>query len=109
MAKPWRPFSRAAAIFSSGLDTPSPEKKVWVCRSMLKAIAGRLVWAARNAKSRFQGVGTGVRGAGPGRTDDSATQGRHRRGARWLRVPAQRVLSFPDVLPRAAREGADAG
>src|SRR5438270_4451488 len=49
MANPCRPFSRAAAMFSSGLDTPSPEKKVWVCRSTLKAIAGRLIWAARNA------------------------------------------------------------
>jgi hypothetical protein len=30
-------------MFSSGLETPSPEKKVCVWRSMLKAIAGRLV------------------------------------------------------------------
>src|SRR5882724_10787037 len=56
MAKPWRPFSRAAAMFSSGLETPSPEKNVCVWRSMLKAIAGRLVCAARNAKRRFQGT-----------------------------------------------------
>src|SRR3977135_2424059 len=105
MANPCSPFSRAAAMFSSGLDTPSPEKKVWVCRSMLKAIAGRLVCDARNAKRRFQGMGAGVRGAGPGRTADSPAQGRDRRGARWLWVPAFGVLSFPDILPRAGGEG----
>src|ERR1700704_3981830 len=106
MANPCRPFSRAAATFSSGLDTPSPEKKVWVCRSMLKAIAGRLVCDARNAKRRFQGVGAGVRGAGQRRTDDSPAQRRDRRGTRRLRVPAFGVLSFPNVLPRTSREGA---
>src|SRR3977135_2339600 len=108
MANPCRPFSRAAAMFSSGLETPSPEKKVWVCRSMLKAIAGRLVCDARNAKRRFQGMGAGVRGAGERRTDDSPAQRRHRRGTRWFWVPAFGVLSLPDVLPRARRESANA-
>src|SRR6202035_2844885 len=107
MAKPCRPFSRAAAMFSSGLDTPSPEKKVWVCRSTLKAIAGRLVCDARNAKRRFQGMGPGLRSPGPGRPGDSPAQGRHRRGTRRLWVPALGVLSLPDFLSRAAWEGAN--
>src|SRR5207249_7972548 len=34
-----QPFARAAAIMSSGLDTPSPEKNEWVCRSILNGIS----------------------------------------------------------------------
>ena len=34
-----KPLARAAAIISSGLETPSPEKNECVCRSMLNAIA----------------------------------------------------------------------
>src|ERR1044072_9269028 len=109
MANPCRPFSRAAAMFSSGLETPSPEKKVCVWRSMLKAIGGRLVWAAPNAKNRFQGVGAGLRGAGAGRTNDFAAQRRHRRGPRGIWLSPRRVLPFPDFFPRTARESANAG
>jgi hypothetical protein len=39
MAMPCKPLARAAAIKSSGLEMPSPEKKECVCRSMLNAIA----------------------------------------------------------------------
>src|SRR5437870_12865408 len=68
MAKPSKPFSRAAAILSSGLETPSPEKKVCVCRSILNGIAGRLVCDARNGKCRFEArdAGCGIRDAGCG-------------------------------------------
>src|SRR6476469_8519811 len=109
MANPCSPFSRAAAIFSSGLETPSPEKKVCVWRSMLKDIGGRLIWAAPNAKSRFQGMGAGLRGAGAGETNDFAAQRRDRRGPRRVRLSSRRVLSLPDVLPRTTRESANPG
>src|SRR5262245_9687450 len=39
MAIPLRPLARAAAIRSSGLETPSPEKNECVCRSMLSGMA----------------------------------------------------------------------
>src|SRR4051794_2821445 len=41
MAMPFNPFARAAAIMSSGLETPSPEKKECVWRSMLNGITTR--------------------------------------------------------------------
>mgnify|MGYP003298881394 CR=1 FL=1 len=40
MATPCSPFARALAIKSSGLDTPSPEKKVWVWRSIVDGPGG---------------------------------------------------------------------
>src|SRR5947209_14933595 len=106
MANPCRPFSRAAAILSSGLETPSPEKKVWVWRSMLKATARRLVWAAQNGKYRFQGMGGGLRGARARGANHFITQRWDRRGAGGLWFSPSRVLSFPDLFPRADREGA---
>src|SRR4029450_42227 len=39
MAMPCKPLARAAAIMSSGLETPSPAKKECVCRSMLNGMA----------------------------------------------------------------------
>src|SRR5213080_5190018 len=36
---PLKPLARAAAIKSSGLEIPSPEKKECVCRSMLSDMA----------------------------------------------------------------------
>src|SRR5437870_12268635 len=53
MARPCKPFARAAAIKSSGLDTPSPEKKVCACRSMFSGIGLRLIESATNQKCAF--------------------------------------------------------
>src|SRR5262249_20133048 len=39
MAIPLKPLARAAAIKSSGLEIPSPEKNECVCRSMLSGMA----------------------------------------------------------------------
>src|SRR3954447_8507420 len=99
MANPCSPFSRAAAMFSSGLETPSPEKKVCVWRSMLKATGGRLVWAARNAKCRFQGVGAGLRSAGGGQAKRFAAERRDRGRQRRIWLPASEVFSVPDIFP----------
>src|SRR3954471_4403855 len=109
MANPWSPFSRAAAMFSSGLETPSPEKKVWVWRSMLKGTAGRLIWPAQNGKYRFQGMGGGLSGAREGRAGGFIAQRRDRRGPGRLRFSLLGVLPFPDFLSRTTGEGARAG
>src|SRR5207248_5490466 len=106
MAKPCKPFSRAAAILSSGLETPSPEKNVCVCRSILNGIAGRLVCEARNGKRRFKRVGHRVRGDGPRRPKRDSAQRWNRRGPRRVRLPAFGVFPFPDVLSRATRADA---
>src|SRR4029450_1275685 len=53
MAIPCKPLARAAAIMSSGLEIPSPEKKECVCRSILNATGTRLVWSGLNGKRRF--------------------------------------------------------
>jgi hypothetical protein len=39
MAMPLKPLARAAAIISSGLEIPSPEKNECVCKSMLSGMA----------------------------------------------------------------------
>src|SRR5205085_11510489 len=95
MANPWRPFSRAAAMFSSGLETPSPEKKVWVWRSMLKGIGGRLIWAARNAKCRFQGMGPRLRSVGPRRTSQEQATLVEKFGGLLLSSADQIDYSYP--------------
>src|SRR3954468_2080126 len=96
---PCRPFSRAAVIFSSGLDTPSPEKKVCVWRSMLKGIGARVVCGEGNGKRRFQGVGARLRSAWARGADGYPTERRPRGGAQRLSFPARRVLLLPDVFP----------
>src|SRR5438270_13495803 len=61
MAIPCKPFARAAAIKSSGLETPSPEKNEWVWRSKLNGILGKVGWTHKNGKYRFEEAGHGLR------------------------------------------------
>src|SRR6266700_4877516 len=54
MAIPCNPLPRAAAIIASGLETPSPEKKECVCRSILKGIArGYVICSPRSLHEFF--------------------------------------------------------
>src|SRR6266536_1604717 len=56
MARPCSPLARAAAIKSSGLETPSPEKNECECRSILNGILGRLIWRRKNGKRQLDGA-----------------------------------------------------
>src|SRR5881227_107142 len=75
MAMPCKPLARAAAIKSSGLEIPSPEKKECVCRSILNGIVRRLIWRTQHGKRWFQGMGHSLRGAGTRQAKYHSAQG----------------------------------
>src|ERR1700719_2903024 len=98
MAKPSRPFARAAVMISSGLETPSPEKNECVCRSKLNGIGETLVCKAQNGKCWFQRMGGRLRGARAWRRKHHPAQRGHRRGPGGFLFQARRILSLSDVV-----------
>src|SRR6185437_7792208 len=94
MAIPCNPFALAAAMRSSGLETPSPEKNECVCRSILIGILARVGSNQPNANYRFQRMVRGLRSAGARTAIHPRAQRRDRRGPGWLFFQAFRVFSF---------------
>src|SRR3954447_3239272 len=106
MAMPCNPFAFAAAMRSSGLETPSPEKNECVCRSILIGTLARVGWTEPNAKYRFQGMVRCLRGAQVRPAICPRAERRDRGRPRWFFFQAPRVLFVPDLVPRASGQGA---
>src|SRR5437762_2241054 len=107
MATPCRPLARALAIKSSGLETPSAEKKVWVWRSTLNAMVRTLVCRGRNGKHRFQRMVVSLQCPWARRAIAHLAQGWNGGGQGRFLLSPSRVLSVPDIFSRATRKGAE--
>ena len=108
MAKPCRPFARAAAMFSSGLETPSPEKNVCVCRSMLNGIAREASLRAREMESvGFKEWALVCEALGRGGRAFSCAKAASPKGATGFGFRHPEFFLFPTFFHEQAGEGAN--